>query len=308
MLIYLPIAEISFNVFLLLGIGAAVGFLSGMFGVGGGFLMTPLLIFNGIPAAVAVSTGANQILASNVSGALAHWRRRAVDLKMGTLLLSGGILGSFLGVFTFQYLRKLGIIDVVISLAYVVMMGTIGSLMLYESARAILRARGSAPSARVGAHHSWLHGLPFKLRFPKSRLYISAIPPVMLGVFAGLLAAIMGVSGGFFLVPAMIYILRMPTNVVVGTSLFQGIFLMTTTTILQSTANKTVDIVLALFLMVGGVVGAQVGAAVAQKVRGDYLRAILAVIVLAVGVRLAFDLTIKPHELFSLDLLKRPVR
>ncbi len=307
MLVYLPIAEISFNVFLLLGIGAAVGFLSGMFGVGGGFLMTPLLIFNGIPPAVAVATGANQIAASNVSGALAHWRRRAVDVKMGTLLLSGGTLGSFLGVFTVQYLRKIGLIDVVIALSYVFFLGAIGTLMLYESVRAILRARGGA-SGRRASHHSWIHGLPFKLRFPKSRLYISAIPPVVLGVSAGLLAAIMGVSGGFFLVPAMIYILRMPTNVVVGTSLYQGIFLMSVTTILQAVANGTVDIVLALFLMVGGVIGAQVGASVGQRLRGDYLRAILALIVLSVGVRLALDLTIKPHELFSIDLLKRPVR
>jgi len=307
MLVYLPIAEISFNVYLLLGIGAAVGFLSGMFGVGGGFLMTPLLIFNGIPAAVAVSTGANQIVASSVSGALAHWRRKGVDMKMGAILLSGGLLGSLGGVFLFQYLRKIGVVDVVITLAYVFFLGAIGTLMLYESMRAILRAR-SGGAARRASHHSWLHGLPFKMRFPQSRLYVSAIPPFSLGILTGVLASIMGVGGGFFLVPAMIYILRMPTNVVIGTSLFQGIFVMAFTTILQSAANKTVDIVLALFLIVGGVIGAQIGAAVAQKLRGDYLRAILALIVLAVGVRLAFELTIKPHELFSLDLLKRPVR
>lgn len=308
MLVYLPIAEISFNIFLLLGIGAAVGFLSGMFGVGGGFLMTPLLIFNGIPAAVAVSTGANQIVASSVSGALAHWRRKAVDVKMGLILLSGGLLGSLVGVFIFQYLRKLGLIDVVISLAYVLFLGAIGSLMLYESARAIVRSRGGGAVPARASHHSWIHGLPFKTRFPQSRLYISAIPPFCLGALTGVLASIMGVGGNFFLVPAMIYILRMPTNVVVGTSLFQGIFVMAFTTIMQSTTNKTVDIVLALFLIVGGVIGAQAGAAVGQKLRGDYLRAILATIVLAVGIRLAFDLSLRPHELFSLDLLKRPNR
>ncbi|MFZ1991747.1 MAG: sulfite exporter TauE/SafE family protein [Alphaproteobacteria bacterium] len=308
MLVYLPIAEISFNIFLLLGIGAAVGFLSGMFGVGGGFLMTPLLIFNGIPAAVAVSTGANQIVASSVSGTLAHWRRKAVDIKMGLILLSGGLLGSLIGVFIFQYLRKLGLIDVVISLAYVVFLGAIGSLMLYESVRAIVRSRGDGAASARASHHSWIHGLPFKMRFPQSRLYISAIPPFCLGAVTGILASIMGVGGNFFLVPVMIYVLRMPTNVVVGTSLFQGIFVMAFTTILQSTANKTVDIVLALFLIVGGVIGAQAGAAVGQKLRGDYLRALLAVIVLAVGIRLAFDLSLRPHELFSLDLLKRPIR
>jgi uncharacterized membrane protein YfcA len=227
---------------------------------------------------------------------------------MGLILLSGGILGSLIGVFVFQYLRKLGLIDVVIALTYVLFLGAIGALMLYESVRAILRARaGGAAPART-SHHSWIHGLPFKTRFPQSRLYISAIPPFLLGMMTGILASIMGVGGNFFLVPAMIYVLRMPTNVVIGTSLFQGIFVMAFTTIMQSTANKTVDIVLALFLIVGGVIGAQVGAAVGQKLRGDYLRAILAVIVLAVGVRLAFDLTLKPHELFSLDLLKRPVR
>ena len=305
MLVYLPIAEISFNIFLLLGIGAAVGFLSGMFGVGGGFLLTPLLIFNGIPPAVAVSSGANQIVASSVSGALVHWRRRAVDVRMGLILLAGGIVGSLIGVFVFQYLRKLGLIDVVISLAYVLFLGGVGALMLYESARAILRARGGASPARGAARHSWIHGLPLKMRFPQSRLYISAIPPFVLGALMGVLASIMGVGGGFLLVPAMIYVLRMPTNVVIGTSLFQIIFVMAFTTILQSAANRTVDIVLALFLIVGGVVGAQLGASVGQRLRGDYLRAILALMVLVVGIKLGFELTLRPHELYSIDILRR---
>jgi uncharacterized protein len=280
-----------------------------MFGVGGGFLLTPLLIFNGIPAAVAVSSGANQIVASSVSGALAHWRRGAVDMKMGMLLLGGGFLGSLIGVLLFQYLRKLGVIDVVISLAYVALLGSVGSLMLYESARSIWRAggrRGGAPNRR--SHHNWVHGLPFKMRFPRSRLYVSAIPPVALGASMGICASLLGISGGFFLIPAMIYVLRMPSNVVVGTSLLQVVFVMAFTTILQSAANKTVDIVLALFLILGGVVGAQVGAAVGQKLRGDYLRALLALIVLGVGVRLAFELTLTPQDLFSFEILKRPHR
>ena len=301
--IYLPIAELSVNILIILGMGAAVGFLSGMFGVGGGFLMTPLLIFHGIPPAVAVATEANQIVASSVSGALAQWRRGNVDMKMGTVLLIGGIGGSFFGVQLVKLLRETGQIDLIISLSYVTFLGIIGALMLVESLRALSKARGGNPvSSRRPGQHNWIHGLPFKMRFKRSKLYISAIPPLMIGVFVGLLAAIMGVGGGFIMVPAMIYLLRVPTNVVVGTSLFQIIFVTSVTTILHSTTNQTVDVVLALILMIGGVIGAQFGAAAGQKLRGEQLRALLALMVLGVCVRMATDLVIEPSELFSIGM------
>ena len=302
--IYLPIAEMSVNILIILGMGAAVGFLSGMFGVGGGFLMTPLLIFHGIPPAVAVATEANQIVASSVSGALAQWRRGNVDIKMGTVLLTGGIFGSFVGVQLVKLLRQVGQIDLIISLLYVTFLGIIGALMLVESLRALNKARSGAPvSARRPGQHNWIHGLPFKMRFKRSKLYISAVPPLVLGAFVGLLAAIMGVGGGFIMVPAMIYLLRVPTNVVVGTSLFQIIFVTAVTTILHSTTNQTVDVVLALVLMIGGVIGAQIGASAGQKLRGEQLRALLALMVLGVCIRLAIDLVVTPDELFSIGAL-----
>ncbi len=301
MQIYLPIAELSVNAIVILGMGGAVGFLSGMFGVGGGFLMTPLLIFAGIPPAVAVATEANQIVASSVSGALVHWRRRAVDVKMGVVLLTGGVLGSFLGVWIFSLLRSLGQVDLLISLCYVVFLGAIGTLMLIESLGAIRRSRQGKPStARRPGQHSWVHGLPFKTRFRSSKLYISVIPPLAIGATVGILAAIMGVGGGFIMVPAMIYLLRMPTNVVVGTSLFQIIFVTGLVTILHSVQNQTVDVVLALLLLAGGVIGAQFGARAGQKLNGEQLRALLALMVLAVCVRLALGLLLTPDELFSL--------
>ena len=302
--IYLPIAEMSVNILIILGMGAAVGFLSGMFGVGGGFLMTPLLIFHGIPPAVAVATEANQIVASSVSGALAQWRRGNVDIKMGTVLLTGGIFGSFLGVQLVKLLRQVGQIDLIISLLYVTFLGIIGALMLIESLRALNKARSGGPvSARRPGQHNWIHGLPLKMRFQRSKLYISAVPPLVLGAFVGLLAAIMGVGGGFIMVPAMIYLLRVPTNVVVGTSLFQIIFVTAVTTVLHSTTNQTVDVVLALVLMIGGVIGAQIGASAGQKLRGEQLRALLALMVLGVCVRLAIDLVVTPDELFSIGVL-----
>ena len=305
MQVYLPIAEMSVNLFLLLAIGGFVGFLSGMFGVGGGFLLTPLLIFSGIPPAVAVSTGANQIVASSAAGALGHWRKRAVDVKLGLVLLSGGIVGSLVGVFLFRYLRSHGLIDLVISLSYVPMLGLIGLLMLYESARLIWRSRrGAAPVSRGAQHHSWIHGLPLKVRFKQSRLYISAIPPIALGFLLGLLASILGIGGGFFLVPAMIYLLRIPTSIVIGTSLFQIIFVMAFTTVLQAVTNHTVDIVLALFLIVGGVAGARVGASFGQRIKGEWLRAILALIVLGVAVFLGLGLMISPKNPYSIEVMK----
>ena len=298
--IYLPIAELSVNLLVILGMGGAVGFLSGMFGVGGGFLMTPLLIFLGIPPAVAVGTEANQIVASSVSGALAQWRRNNVDIKMGIVLLIGGIAGAIIGVQLVKLLRQMGQVDLIISLSYVTFLGIIGALMLIESVRAIRRAKAGGPATtRRPGQHNWIHGLPLKMRFKRSKLYISAIPPLAIGTFVGLLAAIMGVGGGFIMVPAMIYLLRMPTNVVIGTSLFQIIFVTAAVTILHSTANQTVDALLALILMIGGVIGAQFGARAGQHLKGEQLRALLALMVLGVCLRLAFDLVITPDELFS---------
>lgn len=300
MSIYLPIAELSVNILILFGMGAAVGFLSGMFGVGGGFLMTPLLIFYNIPPAVAVATEANQIVASSFSGALAHFRKGTVDVKLGLMLLVGGLIGSTAGVYIFSALRTLGQLDLIISILYVVFLGSIGSLMTIESLRAIQRSRtsGISPGRKPG-QHNWIHGLPFKMRFRKSKLYLSAIPVVALGMLVGLLAAIMGVGGGFVMVPAMIYLLRVPTNVVIGTSLFQIIFVTAYTTIIQSTTNQTVDIVLAVILMVGGVIGAQVGAAAGVKLKGEQLRALLGLLVLGVCVRLGYDLVVTPDDLFN---------
>lgn len=303
MQIYLPIAEISMNVFLVLGLGGAVGFMSGLFGVGGGFLMTPLLIFLGVPAAVAVATEANQIVASSVSGVLAHWRRRNVDFKMGLVLTLGGFAGSSVGVWLFRYLRGLGQIDLVISLAYVIFLGIIGGLMLIESVNALRRSRrlaGGGPPRRKLHQHTWIHGLPFKMRFRRSKLYISSLLPAGIGFLVGILAAIMGVGGGFVMVPAMIYLLGMPTQVVVGTSLFQIIFVTANTTFLQATMNQTVDVVLALLLLLGGVIGAQFGARTGARLRGEQLRGLLALMVLVVAARLLFDLVAMPADLYSL--------
>jgi hypothetical protein len=304
MQIYLPIAEISVSILLILGMGGAVGFLSGMFGVGGGFLMTPLLIFSGIPPAVAVATEANQIVASSVSGALGQWRRGNVDIAMGTVLLAGGVVGSFFGVQLVKTLRQLGYVDLIISLSYVTFLGIIGILMLIESVRAMRRVRaGGSSTTRRPGQHSWIHGLPFKLRFHRSKLYISAIPPLLLGIVVGVLAAVMGVGGGFIMVPAMIYLLRVPTNVVVGTSLFQIVFVTALVTILHAIENQTVDVVLAFLLMIGGVIGAQFGVRAGQRLKGEQMRAILGILVLAVCLRLGVDLFIKPSEIFSLTSL-----
>ena len=299
--LYLPIAEMSVNVFVLFGMGAGVGFLSGMFGVGGGFLMTPLLIFYNIPPAVAVATEANQIVASSFSGALAHFRRGTLDIKLGSYLLIGGIVGSALGVEIFSLLRTAGQLDLIISILYVVFLGTIGSLMVIESLNAIRKSRkqGDVP-AELPKQRAWISNLPFKVRFHRSQLYLSVIPVLMLGMLVGILASIMGVGGGFILVPAMIYLLRVPTNVVIGTSLFQIMFVTMYTTIAQSATNQTVDIVLALILMVGGVIGAQFGAQAGQKLKGEQLRALLGFIVLAVCLRLGWDLVNTPADLFSI--------
>lgn len=302
MQIYLPIAEMSVNLFVLLAMGGGVGFLSGLFGVGGGFLLTPLMIFIGIPPAVSVATVANQFLASSVSGVLAHWRRGNVDIKMGLVLMVGGLAGSGLGVWVFKVLRSLGQIDLAISICYVLFLGTVGGLMLAESVSAMIRARRPVTSApRPANHHeSWIHRLPFKMRFRKSRLYISALLPLAVGVAVGILAAIMGVGGGFIMVPAMIYLLGMPTQVVVGTSLFQIIFVTANTTFLQSTLNQTVDVVLALLLLPGAVIGAQYGARFGARLKAEQLRVLLALLVLGVCLKLAFDLVTRPDDLYLL--------
>ena len=302
MQIYLPIAEISMNLFVLLAMGAAVGFLSGLVGIGGGFLMTPLLIFSGVPTPVAVGTEANQIVATSASGALAQWRRNNVDVKMGLVMLSGGIVGSAAGVETIKILRQVGQVDLIIAVCYVVFLGSIGILMLIESINAWRKAASGklTPTRRTG-QHNWVHRLPLKQRFHRSKLYISAIPPIVIGAFVGFLAAIMGVGGGFILVPAMIYLLRMPTNVVVGTSLFQVLFVAAFTTVLHATQNQTVDIVLALLLMLGGVIGAQLGVIAGAKLKGEQLRTLLALLVLAVAIRLLITLVWPPVELYSIS-------
>ncbi|MFY7960686.1 MAG: sulfite exporter TauE/SafE family protein [Elsteraceae bacterium] len=305
MQIYLPIAEVSVDLFLLLGLGGLVGFLSGLFGVGGGFMMTPLLIFVGVPPAVAVGTQANQIVGASVSGMIVHWRRNAVDFKMGSMLLIGGVIGSAAGVALFQLLQRIGQIDLVISLTYVLVLGIVGGLMLVESMRAIFqRHRGAQPRQKLH-QHLMIHGLPFKMRFPKSRLYISAIAPISIGLMSGIMIAIMGVGGGFFMVPAMIYVLGMPTSVVPGTSLFQIIFITGVTTVLHAVTNQTVDVVLALTLLIGGVIGAQVGGRFGTHLRGEQTRALLALIVVGVALKLAIDLVIPPEDAFSLGFTAR---
>ena len=304
MYIYLPIAEVSMHIGIIIGLGGGVGFLSGLFGVGGGFLMTPLLIFFGIPPAVAVSTEANQIVASSVSGVLAHMRRGNVDFKMGGILMAGGVIGSSLGVALFSFLQSIGQIDLVIQLSYVVFLGIIGSLMLTESVRTIIRSR--KPGAVRGKlhQHNWLHGLPLKMRFRRSKLYISAILPLALGAFVGILAAIMGVGGGFIMVPAMIYLLGMPTSVVVGTSLFQIIFVTANVTLLQSIQTQTVDFLLAGLLLFGAVIGAQFGSRAGALLRGEQLRGLLALMVLAVCIKIGYDLVVRPEDLLSVELLR----
>lgn len=300
--LYFPIAEMSLNIFVLLGMGVGVGILSGMFGVGGGFLMTPLLIFAGVPPAVAVATEANQITAASVSGALAHWKRGGVDLKLGGVLIVGGAIGGFVGAVLFAYLRKVGQVDLMISLVYVLFLGTIGILMLKESIAAIRKRQGGdIVPGRRRVHHTWVHGLPFKMRFRKSRLYISVLLPIAIGFTVGLLAAIMGVGGGFIMIPAMIYILGMPTNVVVGTSLFQIIFVTATVTFLHSVNTQTVDVLLALVLLIGAVVGAQFGVRIGRRLRAEELRALLALMVLGVCGRLLWGLVRTPVDLFTVS-------
>ena len=298
--IYLPIAEVSLDIFVLLGLGAAAGFLSGVFGVGGGFLLTPLLIFIGVPPAVAVASSANQLVGASVSGVLAHWRRGNVDFKMGYVLLVGGLAGSLLGVWIFTLLKRLGQIELTISLCYVLLLGTLGGLMIIESIRSMLRMHRPGAGRRRLHQHTWMHGLPLKARFRRSKLYISALLPIGIGFVIGVFSAILGIGGGFILVPAMIYMLGMPTAVVPGTSLLQIIFVAANVTLLQAYTNRTVDAVLALVLLAGGVIGARVGSHFGTRLRGDQLRLLLALMVLAVAAKLAFDLTVRPPDLYSI--------
>ena len=302
MQIYLPIAEVSINAFLLLGLGGLVGILSGMFGVGGGFLMTPLLFFIGIPPAVAVATEANQIVASSFSGFLAHFRRKNVDIKMGFVLLVGGIIGATIGVQVFALLREIGQVDLLVKLCYVLFLGIIGILMFFESLRAIRRSKNTSLKRPTKKRHNWIHNLPFKAKFRTSGLYISVIPPACIGFIVGTLSAIMGVGGGFIMVPAMIYLLGMPTKVVVGTSLFQIIFVTAFATIMHATTNYTVDMALAVLLLIGGVLGAQVGTRIGLKLKAEQLRILLSLIVILVCLKIAGDLVLEPKELFSLDM------
>lgn len=299
--IYLPIAGFSVNLFVLLGLGAGIGFVSGLFGVGGGFLLSPLLIFLGVPSTVAVASGANLVIGTSVSGVIAHWQKRNVDFRMGIVLVLGGLIGSTLGVWIFAWLQRRGEIDPIISLFYIFFLGIIGGTMLLESARAIIRGKHPAAAHKRHFHH-WRR-LPLKIRFPRSGLYISVLLPLFIGLIGGILSAIMGVGGGFIMVPAMIYLLEMPTVVVVGTSLFQIIFITANVTFLHALHTHSVDIVLMLILLVGGVFGTQMGARFASRLRGEQLRALLAIVVLGVCLKLLLSLVQTPEDFYFLQSL-----
>ena len=299
--LFLPIADIPVNVFLILAMGAAVGFVSGMFGIGGGFLMTPLLNFIGVAPAVAVASVASHIAASSFSGAIFYWRRRAIDPLLATVLLSGGVIGTALGVWTFTRMRALGQLDLMIALSYVVLLTAVGGLMFWEGLRAMLRARRGIPAmTRRPGSHGWIHGLPLKIRFKRSKIYLSVIPVVVVGIIIGFIGAVMGIGGGFILVPIMIYLLRVPTSTVIGTSMVLTLVTMVFATMLHAVTNHLVDAVLALILMVGGVTGAQFGARAGQKIRGEHLRLLLGLLILSVGTRFAIELGIKPEDLFTI--------
>jgi uncharacterized membrane protein YfcA len=299
MLIHLPIAQIAVDPVIVAAIGTGVGFLSGLFGVGGGFLMTPLLIFYGVPAAVAVSTQANQVLATSIAGVSSHWRDGAVDVRLGSLMLGGGLTGSLVGVGVFTLLRHFGVIDQTVTVLYVVLLGVIGGLMAWESVGA-LGGGGGDPGRRTRMR-IMMRGLPMKRRFPRSGLYISIIPPMAIGFFVGLLSAVLGVGGGFILAPAMVYLLGVPTRVMVGTSLFQIIFLTAFVTFLQATFNGTVDLVLALLLMVGGAIGARLGVVAGRRLKAAQLRLLLALLVLAMAFRLAYEIYVEPKPEYQLE-------
>ncbi len=304
MQIYLPIADLPVNIFLILGMGLAVGFISGMFGIGGGFLMTPLLIFVGIAPAVVVASVASHVAASSMSGAMAYWRRNAVDLALALMLLAGGILGTAAGVWLFTLLRSLDQLDLAIALSYVALLTVVGGLMINESVRAIIREQKGQPVTprRAGAH-TWVHGLPLKMRFKRSKIYVSAIPVWTIGFIIGFFGALMGIGGGFLLVPMLIYFLRVPTATVIGTSMVLTLITMASATVMHASTNHLVDAVLALILMIGGVVGAQFGARAGQNMRGERLRLLLGLLVFAVGLRFAYQVIVQPGDLYSIRLI-----
>jgi uncharacterized membrane protein YfcA len=299
--IYLPIADMPVNIFLILGMGLLVGFISGMFGIGGGFLMTPLLIFIGIPPAVSVASVASHIAASSFTGALSYWRKNAIDLALGFMLLGGGLIGTMLGVWLFTVLRAHDQLDLVIGISYLLLLTSVGFLMMIEGLRAIARSRrGNPVPMRRAGMHTWMHGLPLKVRFKRSKIYVSAIPVWLIGLLMGFLGAIMGIGGGFILVPMLIYVLRVPTATVIGTSMMLTLITMLAATMMHASTNHQVDAVLALILMVGGVTGAQFGARLGQRMRGESLRLLLGILVLAVGIKFAVDLVATPSEPYSI--------
>lgn len=301
--VYLPIANLSVNALVIVLLGGGVGLLSGMFGVGGGFLTTPLLIVYGIPPTVAAASAASQVTGASVSGVFAHVRRGGIDVKMGGVLVAGGIVGSFAGAWIFRLLQQLGQIDTAIAIIYVLLLGAIGGLMARESIGTIRVTRGARPPrARKRRHHPLIAALPLRTRFYKSGLYISPLAPLLLGFFTGIMTILLGVGGGFILVPAMLYLLGMATSVVIGTSLFQTLFVTAVATMVHATTTKAVDIVLAALLLVGSVTGAQVGARFATKVRPEYLRFLLAMIVLLVGLRIFLGLVWRPEAIFTVEL------
>lgn len=299
MQIYLPIAEMTVPVESVLLLGAVVGFLSGVFGIGGGFLTTPFLIFLGIPPAIAVGTQTNQIVAAGVAGASGHWRRGNVDVKIGAVMLGGGILGSVVGVFIFKFLKYLGQIDFAISILYVVLLGLIGILMLVEWVNSFMQSKSHKREFNKFRVPRWMAGLPYKMRFPKSRLYMSALAPIGIGFVIGIFSAVLGIGGGFMLVPAMIYILGMPPLLAAGTSLFQILFITGFSTVMHASINHTVDVVLAVLLIIGSVIGAHFGVMVARMIKGSHARLVLAILVLTVSLQLASQLIIQPAELYS---------
>jgi uncharacterized membrane protein YfcA len=298
--IYLPIAEISMNLFFLVGIGAAVGFLSGMFGVGGGFLLTPLLIFSGVPAPVAVASVTGQVVAASTSGALSYYRRGQIDLHLAAYLITASVVGAIIGVGVFQVLRATGQLDLFIAVGFVLLLGFVGSTMMVESLRAIWRRRaGVVVRDKLPNQHNWFHRLPWRVRFKRSRLYISVVPVLVIGLAIGFLGSLLGIGGGFVLVPALVYLLRVPGNMVIGTSLLQVVAMMAATTILHAVTSQSVDILLALCLMVGGTIGAQFGASAGKYLRGEQLRALLALLVLGVALRCGLSLLLAPADLYS---------
>jgi uncharacterized membrane protein YfcA len=303
--IYLPIADLPVNIFLILGMGLAIGFLSGMFGIGGGFLLTPMLIFLGVSPAVSIATVSSHIAASSLSGVFSYWRRKALDLSLAAMLLVGGMIGTASGVGLISLLRAAGQLDLVIALSYVTLLSIIGGLMIVESGRAIMRSRrGNVTATRRPGSHAWFHGLPLKIRFKQSRIYVSAIPVWTIGFVIGFLGAVMGIGGGFLLVPALIYLLRVPTSVVIGTSMVVTLATMAAATVMHAAINHSVDVVLAFILMVGGVIGAQFGAQAGQRFRGEQLRLLLGMLILLVGFRFAFGLILQPEDLFSIQPLE----